>query len=61
LYYKVIHVGEKGKMLDTLERFYVYRKTKYGNQINNKLTIQSNPIFEALVQHNPYRGPPLNT
>ena len=26
-------------------------RTKLGNQINDKLTIQSNPIFEVLVQH----------
>ena len=58
---KIVHFAEKGRMLDTLERFYIYRVTKYGNQINDKLTIQSNPIFEALVQNNPYKGPPLYT
>jgi hypothetical protein len=58
---KIVHVAEKGRMLDTLERFYIYREKKYLNQINEKLTIQSNPIFEAVVHHNPYRGPPLYT
>jgi len=32
------------------------RETQRGNQINDKLTIQSNPIFEALIQNNPDRG-----
>jgi hypothetical protein len=34
---------------------YIYKETKHGNQINNKLTFQNNPIFEAIVQ-NPPRG-----
>jgi hypothetical protein len=27
-----------------------------GTQINDKLTVQANPIFEALVENNPHRG-----
>jgi hypothetical protein len=42
---EVIHVKKIGKMLDALEKFYTYKETKLGNQINDKLTIQSNPIF----------------
>jgi len=47
----VIHYERKRKMLDTLEKFYIYRETKNGNQINNRLTVQSNPIFETIVRH----------
>ena len=36
-------------MLDTLERFYIYRETQLGTQINDKLTVESNPIFEVLI------------
>jgi hypothetical protein len=46
---EVIHVARKGKMLDMLEKFYIYKETKHGNQINDKLTFPSNPIFEILV------------
>jgi hypothetical protein len=52
---EVIHVTKKSRMLDTLEEFYIYRETTYGTQINDKLTIQFNLIFEALVQHSPHR------
>jgi len=52
----VIHFARKGKMLDTLEKFYIYRQTKNGNQINDKLTIQSNLIFETIVQRSIQRG-----
>jgi len=47
----VVHIASKGRILDTLERFYIYKETKLGTQINDKLTVQSNPIFEALLPH----------
>jgi hypothetical protein len=51
----ILHVTNKGRMLDTMEKFYIYRETQLGNQINDKLTVQSNPIFEALPRNTPYR------
>jgi hypothetical protein len=32
-------MAKKGRMLDTLEKFYIYKETKRGDQINDKLTI----------------------
>jgi len=52
----IIHIANQRKMLDTLEKFYIYKETQSGNQINDKLTVQKNLIFEALIQHTPYRG-----
>jgi hypothetical protein len=43
-------------MLDTLEKFYIYKETKQGNQIKDKLTFQTNPMFEAIVQNPPHGG-----
>jgi hypothetical protein len=40
-----LHIANKGRMLDTLERLYIYKETKLTNQINDKLTVQYNPIF----------------
>ena len=45
----IIHIEKKGRMLDTLEKYYFYRETQYGNQINDKLTFQKNSIFETLI------------
>jgi hypothetical protein len=45
----VIHFAKKGRLLDTLERFYIYNETAKGNQINDKHTMQKNPIFETLI------------
>jgi hypothetical protein len=51
----IIHVANNGRLLDTLEKFYIYRETQLRTQINDKLTVQANSIFEALVQNNPHR------
>ena len=53
----IVHIAKKGKMLDTLKIFYIYRETQNKNKINDKLTVQTNPIFEVLLQHTPHRGP----
>jgi len=52
----VVHVTNKGKMMDTLERYYIYKETKSNNQINDKLTVKPNAIFETLIQEAPHRG-----
>jgi len=49
----IIHYERKGKLLDTLEKFYFYRETKNGNQINDRFTIESKPIFETIVKNSP--------
>jgi hypothetical protein len=52
----VIHVTGKGIMMNTMEKYYIYRETKLDNQINEKLTVQPNAIFETLVQQEAHRG-----
>jgi hypothetical protein len=52
----VFHITNKGKMTDTLERFYIYKETKSNNEINDKLTVKSNAIFETVVHEDPNRG-----
>jgi hypothetical protein len=44
-----LRIANKGRMLDTLERFYIYKETKLNNQINDRLTVQYNPIFETIT------------
>jgi len=45
-------------MVDILEKFYIFRETKLGNQINDRLTIKPNSIFETIVRHDHYRWLP---
>jgi hypothetical protein len=49
------HVTKQGKMMDKLEKFYIYRETEANNQLN-KLTVQNNPIFETVVYEDPKGG-----
>jgi len=51
----VIHIAKKSGMLDALEQFYIFREARHGNPINEKLTIQSNPVFDALIPSTTYR------
>ena len=51
-----IQFAKKERRLDFLERFYIYKVTHKNIQINDKLTVQKNPIFETLVRHHTYRG-----
>ena len=53
---ETIHITKKGKMLDPLERFYIFRETNFNTQINNKLIVKTNTIFETIVHKVPYRG-----
>jgi len=55
---EILHTTGKGRMMDTLERFYIFRETKLNKQINESLTIKPNIIFETIVQKYPHRGLP---
>ena len=55
---ETLHTTGKGRMMDTLKRVYIFRKTKIKNQISDRLTIKANIIFETIVQKDPHRGLP---
>jgi hypothetical protein len=42
---ETLHTTGKGRMMDTLERFYIFRETKINNLINDKLTVKPNVLF----------------
>ena len=42
--------------MDALEGFHIYKETKAGNQINDRLTVRENALFETIIQEDPYRG-----
>jgi len=53
-----IHITSKGKIMDTLEKYYVFRETELNNQINEKLTIKQNIILNTTVRYDHHRGLP---
>jgi hypothetical protein len=38
---ETMHLTSKGKMMDTLEKYYIFRETKLNNQINDKLRVKT--------------------
>ena len=55
---ETLHITSKGEMMDALEKYYIFRETKLNNQINDKLTIKRNSIFDTIVRHDRHRGLP---
>jgi hypothetical protein len=43
------HTTSKDKILDTMEKFYIYKETRINSQINDKCTVKHNVIFETLI------------
>ena len=55
----ILHITKKGKLMDTLERFYIYDKTKRNYQINDKNTVLQNIIFDTIIHASTGRGHPI--
>jgi len=53
---RTVHITNKGRLMDTLEKIYIFRETKIDNQINDKLAVRPNIIFQTTVQKDPHRG-----
>jgi hypothetical protein len=43
-------------MMNTMEKFHIYKETFKNNQINDKCTVKPNIIFDVIAQHHPDRG-----
>jgi hypothetical protein len=48
---EILHMTNKGQLMDTLEKHHIYKETQINNQINDKCTVKPNVIFDAVVQH----------
>ena len=51
-----IHFTHKGRLMDAIENFYIFRETKLENQINDRHTVKQNIIFKTIVREDPHRG-----
>ena len=45
----------KGRLTDAIESFLIFRETKLDNQLNDKLTVKQNMIFETVLREDPDR------
>ena len=46
----------KGRFMDIVERFHIYRETQQNNQINDKNTVKPNAIFDIVNSNDPTRA-----
>ena len=46
----------KGRLMDAVESFFIFRETKLDNQLNDKLKVKQNIIFETVVREDPTEG-----
>lgn len=51
-----IHITSKGHMMDALENFYIFRETKQDNQINDRMTVKPNAIFDVILNNDSATG-----
>jgi len=49
---KILYSMKKGKLMDTIEWFHIYKETCKNNQTNDKNTVKPNIIFEKIVHKN---------
>ena len=54
---EVLHHTKKGKLMDTLERFHIYKVTHENIQINDKNKSRPNVIFDKIIQGETNRQP----
>jgi len=50
---KVVHIRNKGRMLNVLENYHIYKETMGSIHINDKQMSKSNKIFETVLKHGP--------
>ena len=55
---KILHIKKKGKMMDTLQNFYIYKEARMDNQITDKDTMKQNILFDKIIRINSGRGHP---
>jgi hypothetical protein len=53
---KVLFTTTKGKLMDTVEKFHIYKETRNNNQINDKNTVKPNAIFDIIDRENTDRA-----
>jgi hypothetical protein len=46
----IIHTTGKGTMLNVIEKYYIYIEAANNNQLNDRLTVMSNAIFDTLLR-----------
>jgi hypothetical protein len=46
---KILHIEKKGHILDTYERFYLYKISKQNMQLNGNFAEIYNPMYDMII------------
>jgi len=46
---EVLHLQKKGKHLNTIEKFHIYKEARHNNHLNDDHTIKTNKIFDTIL------------
>jgi hypothetical protein len=52
----IIHVTNRDKVLNTIEKLYIYKETKIDNQLSDKCTVKPRIIFDTVILKNTDRA-----
>jgi len=56
----ILHINKKGRMMNTLENFYIYKERKANNQNNDKVICRHNILFDKIIHRDAGRGQPIH-
>ena len=46
---EILHITNKGRSMNTIEKYRIYKETKNCNQINDKNTVKPNKIYDVII------------
>jgi hypothetical protein len=52
---ELVHVTNKGSMMNSLERFHIHILTELDKQINDKSTVKYKATFDTIIHKTSYR------
>jgi hypothetical protein len=53
---ELIYTTSKGRLMDTIKKFYICNETHLNNQINDKDTVKFNAIYDIQVRKTHHRA-----
>jgi hypothetical protein len=47
----ILHTTKKGRMFNTIEKYYIHEETYYDNQLNDRATVTPKIIFYTILRN----------
>jgi hypothetical protein len=46
----ILHTAKKGRLLNTIQRYYILEEAHHDNQLNDRVTVTPNIIFDTIIR-----------